>query len=239
MRIIPAIDLIDGKCVRLEKGDFKKKTIYRNDPLDVAKEFEDHGIEFLHLVDLDGAKAGKVVNFRILEKIATRTNLAVDFGGGIRSPEDVETALDSGASQVVIGSMAFRDEEMFFGILETYGEEKIILGADARQGKIAVGGWQETTRMDLEQVVRDYHDSRVQYVLCTDIDRDGMMEGPATELYSSLLDTVPTIYLIASGGIRHMGDVEEMERIGCEGVIIGKAIYENAITLRELENYIG
>lgn len=238
MRIIPAIDLIDGKCVRLEKGDFGKKTVYRNDPLEVAKEFEDHGIEFLHLVDLDGAKAGKVVNYRILEKIAAQTGLVIDFGGGIRSEEDVEIAIDSGAEQVVIGSMAFRNVPEFFGIMESFGEENIILGADARKGKIAVGGWQETTDMEVKKVVREYHESRVIYVLCTDIDRDGMMEGPATELYASILEEVPTICLIASGGIRNLDDVEEMARIGCEGVIIGKAIYENAITLKDLEKFV-
>ncbi len=213
-------------------------TVYHNDPLEVAKEFEDHGIQYLHLVDLDGAKAGRVVNYRILEKLASKTGLAIDFGGGIRSEKDVEVVLDSGGAQVVIGSLAFRDADAFFGILEDFGAEKIILGADARNGRIAVGGWQETTDIDLRQVVREYQKSRVQYVLCTDIDKDGMMEGPATELYQSLLKEVPYINLIASGGIRSMYDVVEMERIGCEGVIIGKAIYEKAITLQDLENYI-
>ncbi len=238
MRIIPAIDLIGGKCVRLQKGDFGKMTVYHNDPLEVAKEFEDHGIQYLHLVDLDGAKAGRVVNYRILEKLASKTGLAIDFGGGIRSEKDVEVVLDSGGAQVVIGSLAFRDADAFFGILVDFGAENIILGADARNGRIAVGGWQETTDIDLRQVVREYQKSRVQYVLCTDIDKDGMMEGPATELYQSLLKEVPYINLIASGGIRSMYDVVEMERIGCEGVIIGKAIYEKAITLQDLENYI-
>lgn len=213
-------------------------TVYHNDPLEVAKEFEDHGIQYLHLVDLDGAKAGRVVNYRILEKLASKTGLAIDFGGGIRSEKDVEVVLDSGGAQVVIGSLAFRDADAFFGILEDFGAENIILGADARNGRIAVGGWQETTDIDLRQVVREYQKSRVQYVLCTDIDKDGMMEGPATELYQSLLKEVPYINLIASGGIRSMYDVVEMERIGCEGVIIGKAIYEKAITLQDLENYI-
>lgn len=238
MRIIPAIDIIDGKCVRLEKGDFDKKTIYREDPLEVAKEFEDHGIQYLHLVDLDGAKAGKVVNYKILEKLASKTELVIDFGGGIRSEDDVEIIMDSGAEQVVIGSLAFKDPWEFFGILEVFGEENIILGADVRQGKIAVGGWQETTDMDVKKVVLDYYNSKVQFVLCTDINKDGMMAGPATKLYQSILKKVPYIFLIASGGIRHMEDVEEMARIGCEGVIIGKAIYENAITLKDLENFL-
>lgn len=238
MRIIPAIDLIDGKCVRLEKGDFDKKTIYREDPLEVAKEFEDHGIQYLHLVDLDGAKSGKVVNYKILEKIASKTGLIIDFGGGIRSEDDVEIVLDSGAEQVVIGSLAFKEPYTFFGIMEVFGEENIILGADARKGKIAVGGWQESTDMDVKKVVLDYYNSRVQYVLCTDIDKDGMMAGPATKLYQSILKQVPYINLLASGGIRNMDDVEEIARIGCEGVIIGKAIYENAITLKDLENYV-
>ena len=238
MRIIPAIDLIDGKCVRLEKGDFGKKTVYRDDPLEVAKEFEDHGIQYLHLVDLDGAKAGQVVNFKILEQLATKTGLNIDFGGGIRCSEDVQIVLDSGGAQAVIGSLAFKQPGVFFEIIERFGEGQIVLGADARNGKIAVGGWMETMDVNLSEVVQDYHDRGVQYVLCTDIDKDGMMEGPATKLYQSLLESVPGISLIASGGIRHMDDVDEMKQIGCEGVIIGKAIYENAITLKDLENYI-
>lgn|SRR5690606_26098442 len=237
MRIIPAIDLIDGKCVRLEKGDFGKKTVYRDDPLEVAKEFEDHGIQYLHLVDLDGAKAGQVVNFKILEQLATKTGLNIDFGGGIRCSEDVQIVVDSGGAQAVIGSLAFKQPAVFFEIIERFGKGQIVLGADARNGKIAVGGWMETMDVNLSEVVQDYHKRGVQYVLCTDIDKDGMMEGPATKLYQSLLESVPGIGLIASGGIRNMDDVEEMERIGCEGVIIGKAIYENAITLKDLENY--
>lgn len=238
MRIIPAIDIIDGKCVRLTQGDYKQMTIYHNDPLDVAKEFEDHGITYLHLVDLDGAKAGKIVNFSVLEKMAAHTGLSIDFGGGIRSKKDVSIILDSGGRQAVIGSMAFKERELFFDILSSFGSESIVLGADAREGKIAVGGWLEATDLDLWKVIEEYRSEGIQYVLCTDIDRDGMMQGPAIELYASLLEHTPDISLIASGGIRNMDDVKEVDDLGCESVIIGKAIYENAITLKELENYI-
>jgi phosphoribosylformimino-5-aminoimidazole carboxamide ribotide isomerase len=238
MRIIPAIDIIDGKCVRLVKGDYDKKTIYHDDPLEMAKTFEDHGVEHLHLVDLDGAKAGKIVNYDVLEKIANHTGLKIDFGGGIRSEKDVSIVLESGGRQAVIGSLAFIDKELFFRIMAVHGPEAIVLGADARKGKIAVGGWLETTDMDLEAVIREYSEKGVQYVLCTDIDKDGLMQGPATDLYRSILEQMPHINLIASGGIRNMDDVEEMEKIGCEGTIIGKAIYENVISLKEIENYI-
>lgn len=238
MRIIPAIDIIDGKCVRLVKGDYDQKTIYHDDPLEMAKAFEDHGIEYLHLVDLDGAKAGEIVNYTVLEKIVSKTNLNVDFGGGIRNRKDVDIILECGGRQAVIGSLAFKEKELFFEILSEHGPDAIILGADARKGKIAVGGWLEPTDINVESVIGEYHEKGVEYVLCTDIDKDGMMQGPATKKYQSILGQTPNVKLIASGGIRHMDDVLRMEEIGCEGAIIGKAIYEKAINLKELENYI-
>lgn len=238
MRIIPAIDIIDGKCVRLVKGDYDKKTIYHDDPLEMAMAFEDHGVQFLHLVDLDGAKAGKIVNYAVLEKISARTGLKIDFGGGIRSDKDVSIVMDSGGRQAVIGSLAFKEKELFFAILDKYGPESIVLGADARKGKIAVGGWLEMTDMDLEEVIQEYSGKGVEYVLCTDIDKDGMMQGPATDTYKSILKKSGHVNLIASGGIRNMEDVENMEKIGCEGTIIGKAIYEKVISLKDIENYI-
>lgn len=238
MRIIPAIDLIDGKCVRLVKGDYDQKTIYNEDPVDMAKQFQDHGVQYLHLVDLDGAKAGKIINHKVLEAIASATGLTIDFGGGIRSPEDVQTVFDYGGDQAVIGSLAFRDPPLFREILEARGAEKIVLGADARKGKIAVGGWLEDTGIELDKVITEYMEWGVKYFLCTDIDKDGMMQGPSVDLYRRMLEDTPGISLIASGGIRHWGDVEEVEAIGCEAVIIGKAIYENKITLQEIENYL-
>lgn len=238
MRIIPAIDIIDGKCVRLVKGDYDQKTIYHDDPLEMAKAFEDHGIEYLHLVDLDGAKAGEIVNYAVLEKIAVKTNLKIDFGGGIRNKKDVSIVLECGGMQAVIGSLAFKAKEIFFEIIDENGSDAIVLGADARKGKIAVGGWLEPTDIDVESVIEEYHQKGIDYVLCTDIDKDGMMQGPSTEKYQAILERTPGIHLIASGGIRHMEDVYRMEEIGCEGTIIGKAIYEKAITLKELENYI-
>lgn len=238
MRIIPAIDLIDGKCVRLVKGDYDQKTIYHDDPVDMAKKFEDHGVKYLHLVDLDGAKAGRIVNHRVLDTIAGQTSLTIDFGGGIRAKEDVETVFDYGGDQAVIGSLAFREPVLFWEIMEEWGSEKIVLGADARNGKIAVGGWTEDTGIDLDDVMKEYEERGVKYFLCTDIDKDGMMEGPSFELYKKLLKNHPDIALIASGGIRHWQDVEEVEKLGCESVIIGKAIYENKITLKEIENHL-
>lgn len=238
MRIIPAIDLIDGKCVRLVKGDYDQKTIYHDDPVDMAKKFEDHGVKYLHLVDLDGAKAGRIVNHRVLDAIAGQTSLTIDFGGGIRAKEDVETVFDYGGDQAVIGSLAFREPVLFWEIMEEWGSDKIVLGADARNGKIAVGGWTEDTGIDLDDVMKEYEERGVKYFLCTDIDKDGMMEGPSFELYKKLLKNHPDIALIASGGIRHWQDVEEVEKLGCESVIIGKAIYENKITLKEIENHL-
>jgi phosphoribosylformimino-5-aminoimidazole carboxamide ribotide isomerase len=238
MRIIPAIDIIDGKCVRLSKGDYDTKKIYNENPLEVAKAFEDHGIRFLHLVDLDGAKSGGIVNYKVLETLATGTDLTIDFGGGIKSDEDIHIAFESGASQITGGSIAVQKPERFEAWLLKYGSDRIILGADARDGKIAVNGWQNTSTKELIPFVRDYQQKGIHYVICTDISKDGMLEGPSTGLYTSMIEALPGIKLIASGGISGMEELPELEAMGCEGTIIGKAIYENRISLKELEEFI-
>lgn len=243
MRIIPAIDIIDGKCVRLTKGDYDTKKIYNESPLEVAKQFENHGIKFLHLVDLDGAKSKHIVNHKVLESIATNTSLKIDFGGGLKSNEDLKIAFESGASQITGGSIAVKNPEMFLGWLERYGSEKIILGADALNEKVAISGWQEDSNLDLLPFVEKYQKEGIYYVICTDISKDGMLEGPSFNLYSKIVTKLNqkephSIKLIASGGISTFDELPKLHKIGCEGVIIGKAIYENKISLKELENYI-
>ena len=255
MRIIPAIDLIDGKCVRLTKGAYESKKVYREDPLEVAREFEDAGIKYLHLVDLDGARSAHIVNHGVLEKIASKTGLAVDFGGGLKSDEDVRIAFESGAGQITGGSIAATDPELFLSWLERYGPDRIILGADARDGYISVSGWQEETGRKLIPFVTRYQQKGVNYVICTDIGRDGMLEGPSLQLYRELLKKTaiaetriglsgvedlerPGISLIASGGVSQVDDLWQLKRIGCEGAIIGKALYEGRISLEELEPFI-
>ena len=233
MRIIPAIDIIDGKCVRLSKGDYNSKKIYNENPLEVAKEFEDAGIHYLHLVDLDGAKSKHVVNYKILEQICVKTNLKVDFGGGIKSNEDIKIAFESGANQITGGSIAVKDAELFESWIKTYGSEKIILGADAMNGKIATDGWLETSEMELIPFIKEYQSKGIEYVICTDISKDGMLEGSANDLYRDILDQA-NIKLIASGGVTSMKDIEELIEMKCDGAIIGKAIYEGRITLKEL-----
>ena len=233
MRIIPAIDIIDGKCVRLSKGDYNSKKIYNENPLEVAKEFEDAGIHYLHLVDLDGAKSKHVVNYKILEQICVKTNLKVDFGGGIKSDEDIKIAFESGANQITGGSIAVKDAELFESWIKTYGSEKIILGADAMNGKIATDGWLETSEMELIPFIKEYQSKGIEYVICTDISKDGMLEGSANDLYRDILDQAD-IKLIASGGVTSMKDIEELIEMKCDGAIIGKAIYEGRITLKEL-----
>jgi len=233
MRIIPAIDIIDGKCVRLSKGDYNSKKIYNENPLEVAKEFEDAGIHYLHLVDLDGAKSKHVVNYKILEQICVKTNLKVDFGGGIKSDEDIKIAFESGANQITGGSIAVKDAELFESWIKTYGSEKIILGADAMNGKIATDGWLETSEMELIPFIKEYQSKGIEYVICTDISKDGMLEGSANDLYRDILDQA-NIKLIASGGVTSMKDIEELIEMKCDGAIIGKAIYEGRITLKEL-----
>lgn len=235
MRIIPAIDIMDGKCVRLTQGNYDTKKIYRANPLDVAMEFADHGIAHLHVVDLDGAKAGKVVNWKVLENIAGKTGLHIDFGGGIKSDDDLNIAFDSGANQITAGSIAVADRERVVSWLQRYGSKKIILGADTRDGRIAVGGWVETSDKELEEFIESYMESGIEYSICTDISKDGMMEGPAFELYARLKKSFPELKLIASGGIRDLDDLDNLAEMNMEGAIVGKAIYEGAISLKELE----
>ena len=254
MRIIPAIDIIDGKCVRLSKGDYDTKKVYNENPLEVAKQFQDHGIQYLHLVDLDGAKSKHIVNHKVLERIATKTDLKIDFGGGLKTDEDLHIAFESGAHQITGGSIAVKDEATFLGWLKTYGSNKIILGADAKDGNIAVSGWQEESELQLVPFVKKFQKAGVRYVICTDISKDGMLEGPSFDVYKELLNKTKVIKteiggsgvvdieengikLIASGGISALEELPKLKQIGCEGVIIGKAIYENRISLKELENY--
>ena len=244
MRIIPAIDIIDGKCVRLSKGDYDTKKIYNENPLEVAKEFEAHGIEYLHLVDLDGAKSKHIVNHKVLEQIASQTTLKIDFGGGLKTNEDLRIAFDSGASQITGGSIAVKDRETFTGWIETYGAEKIILGADALNEKIAVSGWQEDSKEDLIPFIQGYQKNGIVFVICTDISKDGMLQGPSFNLYQKILAQTGKgidrggINLIASGGISTFDELPKLAALGCEGTIIGKAIYENRISLKQLENFI-
>lgn len=255
MRIIPAIDIIDGKCVRLTKGDYNTKKIYNEHPLEVAKEFEDHGIGYLHLVDLDGAKSKRIINHKVLEEIASKTQLKVDFGGGLKSDEDVHIAFESGANQITGGSIAVKDPVTFSNWIAKYGSEKIILGADAKDEKIAISGWQEESDIDLIPFVKKHQKRGISYVICTDISKDGMLEGPSFSLYKKLLNATKVhrteiggsgvldreengIHLIASGGISAFEELPVLRQMGCEGVIIGKAIYENRINLKQLEHFI-
>lgn len=269
MRIIPAIDLINGKCVRLTKGDYSTKKIYNENPLEVAKAFEDAGIKNLHLVDLDGAKASHIVNYKVLETLATKTNLSIDFGGGLKSDNDLRIAFESGAKQITGGSIAVKNPQLFEEWIEKYGSEKIILGADCNNGTIAISGWQEDSNLDVIPFIKDYQNKGVTYVICTDISKDGMLQGPAFKLYETILDACnvistersddksqmkhhglsespvinrsrrsPIIKLIASGGISNYNELPRLAKLGCEGVIIGKAIYENRISLKQLEEYI-
>ena len=238
MRIIPAIDIIEGKCVRLSKGDYATKKIYNENPLEVAKEFEAHGIQYLHLVDLDGAKSQHIVNHKVLEQIATKTALKIDFGGGLKSDDDLRIAFDSGADQVTGGSIAVRNKEIFLSWLDEYGTDKIILGADAMNEKVAVSGWVEESKETLVPFVQWYAKRGIEYVICTDISKDGMLKGPSFELYQRIMNQVPDLKLIASGGISTYEELPKLAEIGCEGTIIGKAIYENRISLKQLENYI-
>lgn len=238
MRIIPAIDIIAGKCVRLTKGDYSTKKIYNENPVEVAKQFEGAGIEYLHVVDLDGAKASHIVNYNVLEAIASKTNLKVDFGGGLKSDNDLRIAFESGANQITGGSIAVKKPEIFQSWIEKYGANKIILGADCTNEKIAIQGWQEESEWEVIPFIKEYHNKGIDYVICTDIAKDGMLEGPSFELYKNILETIPKVKLIASGGISKLEELPELAQMGCEGVIIGKAIYENRIRLQELENYI-
>jgi len=242
MRIIPAIDIIEGKCVRLSKGDYNTKKIYNENPLEVAKNFEAHGIQYLHLVDLDGAKSKNIVNHKILEEIASKTNLKVDFGGGLKTDKDLQIAFECGAHQITGGSIAVKDPDIFKSWIHKFGSEKIILGADANNEKIAVSGWQEESNKELIPFIQEYQEEGINYVICTDISKDGMLEGPSFELYRRILEETSSedkkLKLIASGGISTFSELPELAELGCEGTIIGKAIYEGRIQMKELEKFI-
>jgi len=238
MRIIPAIDIIEGKCVRLSKGDYNTKIIYNENPLEVAKSFEVHGIEYLHLVDLDGAKSSKIVNYKILEQIATQTKLKIDFGGGLKADSDLKIAFESGANQITGGSIAVKNRVIFEKWIAEYGSDKIILGADAHNEKVAISGWLEDSDEDLVPFIKGYIKKGIEYVICTDIAKDGMLEGPSFDLYAKILAEAKGIKLIASGGISTFDELPKLAEMGCEATIIGKAIYEGRITLKQLENYI-
>jgi phosphoribosylformimino-5-aminoimidazole carboxamide ribotide isomerase len=237
LTIIPAIDIIDGKCVRLSKGDYSQKKVYNEDPLEVAKSFEDNGLNRLHLVDLDGAKEQHVVNWKVLEIIAGRTTLTIDFGGGLKADKDLHIVFNSGASMVTIGSIAVKDRDLFCTWLDRYGYEKIILGADVKERKIAVSGWLETSEIEISTFLDDYMKRGVKHVICTDISKDGMLEGTSLELYKELVAEFKHLSLIASGGITSIDELHKLEEIGMAGAIIGKAIYEGNITLPELKRF--
>lgn len=237
MKIVPAIDIIDGKCVRLSKGDYSTKKIYNEDPVEVAKEFEDYGIQFLHLVDLDGAKSKHIVNQKVLENIAQSTSLNIDFGGGLKTQEDIETAFSAGAKQITLGSIAVQNPQFCYEVIKKYGPEKIILGSDCDHRKIKTSGWLEESNQDIIDFILEYQKNGIQTTICTDIAKDGMLEGPSTGLYIEILFKT-SVQLIASGGISGIKDVYKMKDIGCSGTIIGKAIYEGKISLQQLQNFI-
>ena len=237
MRIIPAIDIIDGKCVRLSKGDYSTQKTYNENPLEVAKAYEDHGIEYLHLVDLDGAKSKHIVNHKVLETIATKTNLKIDFGGGLKTDEDLRIAFESGAKQITGGSIAVKDPDTITSWIEHYGTEKIILGADIKGEYIATDGWLETSDQSLFDFLAHYQTKGIQHTICTDISKDGMLQGPSFDLYQKILSETE-VKLIASGGISQFDELPRLADMGCEGTIIGKAIYENRISLKQLEQFI-
>lgn len=234
MEIIPAIDVIDGKCVRLTQGDYSQKKVYNEHPLEVARAFEDAGLRRLHLVDLDGARAGAVKNWKVLETIAAKTGLVVDFGGGIKTAADVDIVFNSGAALATVGSVAVKDAALFAVWLEEYGVERFFLGADVRNEKITVGGWAETTDRWVYDFIQEYVEKGVRQMFCTDVSKDGLLQGPALELYKNIVGKFPDLHFVASGGVSGMDDVRRLEEAGCRGVIIGKAIYEGRIRLQEL-----
>jgi phosphoribosylformimino-5-aminoimidazole carboxamide ribotide isomerase len=238
MEIIPAIDVIEGKCVRLTHGDYSQKKIYNERPLEVAKEFEDAGIRRLHLVDLDGAKAGRIQNWNVLENIASRTGLIIDFGGGIKSEKDLQIVFDSGAAMATIGSLAVKEESLFSGWLSAYGADKFLLGADVKNEKITVSGWLEQTDIGVYDFIQSYLDKGITQVFCTDVSKDGALEGPSLALYKGIVDRFRELHFIASGGVATMEDVAQLDQAGCRGVIIGKAIYEGRIRLHDLKSFL-
>lgn len=238
IELVPAIDMIEGKCVRLTQGDYDTQKIYNESPLEVAKQFQDAGVARLHMVDLDGAKAGHIVNYRMLEKVASHTDLSIDFGGGLKSDDDLHIAFDCGAQMVTGGSIAVKNPDLFLRWITRYGSERIILGADAKEKKIAISGWKEGTAIDLIPFIKDYQSKGISKVICTDIARDGMLQGPAVKLYQEMQQEMPGLYVIASGGVSSMGDIERLEEANIPAVIFGKAIYEGRISLKEIETFI-
>lgn len=239
MDIIPAIDLIDGKCVRLRMGDYADKTVYAEDPLEVARHFEGAGLRRLHLVDLDGAKAKRIINGHVLQAIATHTSLTVDFGGGIATDEELQKALDLGAAMVTAGSIAVREPDTVLRWVQRHGPERIILGADAKDGKIAVSGWQEDSGLDIIDFIRPFYEAGMRLVISTDIAKDGMLQGPSFDLYATLLAAYPDLKLIASGGVAQAADLEQLQQQGLYGAIVGKAYYEGRISLQQLAELQG
>lgn len=238
MEIIPAIDLIDGTCVRLTQGDYSRKTVYHTDPLEVALAFEEAGIRRLHLVDLDGAKAGRIMNQHVLEKIASKTRLIIDFGGGIKTDEDLQRVFNAGAHMAVAGSIAVKNKALFHSWIRHYGPEKILPAADVKNGYMTIGGWQETTALVLADFIRETMQQGIKRLFCTDVSKDGLLQGPSMELYTQVIDEFPELELIASGGVSSVDDLHHLKDIGCKGAIVGKAIYENRITLNEIKSFI-
>lgn len=238
MEIIPAIDIIDGKCVRLTQGDYAQKTVYNENPLEVAMQFEDIGIRRLHLVDLDGAKKGKVVNYKVLEKIASSTNLIVDFGGGIKTNEAIKIVFESGATIATIGSVAVKDKDLFNSWVNKFGADKILLGADVKEEKIAISGWLEKTNISIFDFIDENVKQGIKAVFCTDISKDGLLEGASVDLYKKIIQQFSNLNLIASGGVSSLKDLDELKLIGCSGAIVGKAIYEGRISMNDLKKYI-
>ena len=237
MEIIPAIDIIEGKCVRLTQGDYAQKTVYNENPLEVALEFQDAGLKRLHLVDLDGAKAGAVKNWKVLESIAGKTGMLIDFGGGIKTEKDVDIVLNSGAALATVGSIAVKNKDLLLQWMKQFGAEKFLLGADVKEGKIAISGWLEETDIEVVEFIRAYKEEGIQQVFCTDVSKDGLLQGPSTELYQEILNALPGLHFIASGGVSTLKDLEDLQQIGCAGAIVGKAIYEGRITLQELKKF--
>ena len=237
MQLIPAIDIINGKCVRLTQGDYSSVKVYNENPLEVAKEFEDAGLTRVHVVDLDGAKAGEVRNWKVLEAIASRTELNIDFGGGIKTEKDVSIVLESGAKWATIGSIAVKDEELFVDWIDKFGATSFILGADVKEEKIAISGWLETTNIWVYDFIKKYMKHGLKQIFCTDVNKDGLLQGPSVKLYKSIITEFPSLHLIASGGVSSIKDLEDLAAIGCNAAIIGKAIYENRISLEELKDF--
>jgi phosphoribosylformimino-5-aminoimidazole carboxamide ribotide isomerase len=237
MRIIPAIDIIDGKCVRLTQGDFSRKTIYSANPIDVAKEFENNGIKYLHLVDLDGAKSGSVVNWKVVESLTSQTTLTIDFGGGVKTDEEISRLFDTGVTQVNLGSIAVNRPYRIYEWIEKFGKEKIILSADVRENKVAINGWEKNSEIEIKDFIKGFVLQGLSYVTCTDIQTDGMLSGPNVRLYKEIISVFPNLKLIASGGVSSKQDLDALKEIKVDGVIIGKAIYENKITLPELLSF--